>query len=155
MCRGVRIELQSRWRVWSKPRMPEQVTVMVRLKSGHASLHALAEDCRAHRAGLQVVDACGLLINLRTAIIRYRQPRSLDRFFRCVRANGSWKGGVRWGGVGGPTLARSSSGPITLPLAALASLIPPSFAMPSLFPLCLRVPQARDQRAAQCIPALR
>lgn len=93
MCRGVRIELQSRWRVWSKPRMPEQVSVMVRLERGHASLHALAEDCRAHRAGLQVVDACGLLINLRTAIIRYRQPRSLDRFFRCVRANGSWKGG--------------------------------------------------------------
>lgn len=32
----------------------------------------------------QVVDAAGALINLRTAIIRYRQPRSLDRFFRCV-----------------------------------------------------------------------
>ncbi|PSC67685.1 paladin isoform X1 [Micractinium conductrix] len=30
----------------------------------------------------EVIDACGLLINLRTAIIRYRQPRSLDRFFR-------------------------------------------------------------------------
>ncbi|EFN52818.1 hypothetical protein CHLNCDRAFT_26452 [Chlorella variabilis] len=30
----------------------------------------------------RVVDACGVLINLRTAIIRYRQPRSLDRFYR-------------------------------------------------------------------------
>ncbi|KAL4440251.1 hypothetical protein ABPG75_003252 [Micractinium tetrahymenae] len=30
----------------------------------------------------EVVDACGVLINLRTAIIRYRQPRSFDRFFR-------------------------------------------------------------------------
>lgn len=36
----------------------------------------------------RVVDACGVLINLRTAIIRYRQPRSLDRFYRCWRYRG-------------------------------------------------------------------
>lgn len=29
-----------------------------------------------------VVDACGVLINLRTAIMRYRKPKSLEKFFR-------------------------------------------------------------------------
>lgn len=31
-----------------------------------------------------VIDACGLLVNLRTAIMRYRKPKSVDTFFRCV-----------------------------------------------------------------------
>lgn len=30
----------------------------------------------------QVLDVCGLLINLRTAIMRYRKPKTLDKFFR-------------------------------------------------------------------------
>ena len=30
----------------------------------------------------EVVDACGVLINLRTAIMRYRKPRSHGKFFR-------------------------------------------------------------------------
>lgn len=33
---------------------------------------------------LQVIDACGVLINLRTAIMRYRKPKTLDKFFRWV-----------------------------------------------------------------------
>lgn len=31
---------------------------------------------------VQVIDACGVLINLRTAIMRYRKPKTLDKFFR-------------------------------------------------------------------------
>eukprot|EP00887_Chlorella_sp_A99_P002448 scaffold10.g2448.t1 len=30
----------------------------------------------------QVVDVCGLVINLRTSIMRYRKPKSVDKFFR-------------------------------------------------------------------------
>jgi len=29
-----------------------------------------------------VIDACGLLVNLRTAIVRYRKPKSIEAFFR-------------------------------------------------------------------------
>jgi hypothetical protein len=29
-----------------------------------------------------VIDVCGVLINLRTAIMRYRKPKTLDKFFR-------------------------------------------------------------------------
>ena len=37
-------------------------------------------DAKAEVDG--VVDACGVLINLRTAIMRYRRPKTADRFFR-------------------------------------------------------------------------
>lgn len=30
----------------------------------------------------QVIDACGVLVNLRTAIMRYRLPKTMDKFFR-------------------------------------------------------------------------
>ena len=33
----------------------------------------------------KVVDQCGALINLRTAILRYRKPRNHFRFFRYAR----------------------------------------------------------------------
>lgn len=33
---------------------------------------------------LQVIDVVGVLINLRTAIMRYRKPKTLDKFFRCA-----------------------------------------------------------------------
>ena len=34
------------------------------------------------------VDACAVLVNLRTAISRYRQPKSASRFFRHGRTAG-------------------------------------------------------------------
>lgn len=102
----------------------------------------------AHPA--QVINACGLLINLRTAIIRYRQPRSLDRFFRwgvgMVGPQGR-SGRCRPGrrqptGTAGPAPRQPRSParrPITLPR-------PPGPSPP-------RSTQARDQRPAQRLPA--
>lgn len=34
----------------------------------------------------KVIDRCGSLVNLRTAIMRYRKPRRWFRFYRCCAA---------------------------------------------------------------------
>lgn len=110
---------------------------------------------------LQVVDACGVLINLRTAVLRYRQPRSLDRFFRCARKVG-WQCGVPCGPSSNPYSAdplrsqeqRTPRTRILLPRLQLSRKAQRNTPQPrnplSHLPLA---PQARDSGPAQRLPA--
>lgn len=40
------------------------------------------------------VDKCGAVINLRTAIMRYRKPRGSFRFYRCCQRGAAARAGI-------------------------------------------------------------